>query len=414
MKYLTSKIFIITVMVGMLFSVGAVTHAFTQSEINVVCSIFDCDDTQRDALEKLLPSTNTDKSCMPFDRSLGIGSNDALSGGDVSRLQTLLRDKGFYTFGSITGYYGIITESAVKKWQAAQGIVSSGSAASTGYGVFGPKTRASACSGSSASVPPTTRTILHLKSPNGGETWLRGTEEDIRWEDLSLTSTNGFADPDLFIDIEIYSVDGGLCGSYVACTDDSQPAAVYTIASNVLNSLGEHEWNVGDISNALYLPEGDYRVRIVNPQTGESDESDALFRVADDITDPPTEGTSATDIVYEPLIVLAPNGGETWTRNMNEDITWSTLFAPVYDLGMKIQLVDANPTLTASAVEDTVFTIDLTVSNTGSYEWNVGSILEEVILPDGKYRVRVIDNTSGLQDDSDSFFTIRTSNPNDL
>lgn len=41
-----------------------------------------------------------------------------------------------------TGYFGATTEAAVKQWQSEHGIVSKGSAATTGWGAVGPKTRA--------------------------------------------------------------------------------------------------------------------------------------------------------------------------------------------------------------------------------------------------------------------------------
>ena len=49
--------------------------------------------------------------------------------------------------------FGKLTEAAVQQWQSSHGLVSSGTAATTGYGAVGPKTRAaiaSACSGVSS------------------------------------------------------------------------------------------------------------------------------------------------------------------------------------------------------------------------------------------------------------------------
>ena len=86
-------------------------------------------------------TTSTDSSssvCLSLSRSLGIGSE----GNDVERLQQYLRDAGDFTFATNTGYFGTVTENAVKQWQARNGVVSSGGASTTGYGVVGPKTRA--------------------------------------------------------------------------------------------------------------------------------------------------------------------------------------------------------------------------------------------------------------------------------
>lgn len=70
-------------------------------------------------------------------RNLGKGD----TGDDVLQLQGFLQNTGDFTHGSTTGYFGEITEKALKQWQAREGIVASGEAASTGFGAFGPKTR---------------------------------------------------------------------------------------------------------------------------------------------------------------------------------------------------------------------------------------------------------------------------------
>jgi hypothetical protein len=63
-----------------------------------------------------------------FTEFLSIGSQ----GAQVTALQQLLTKDGFYT-GPITGYYGLLTESAVKKFQSAHGI--------DAKGYVGPSTR---------------------------------------------------------------------------------------------------------------------------------------------------------------------------------------------------------------------------------------------------------------------------------
>lgn len=76
-------------------------------------------------------------SCPLIGRSLKRGS----SGDDVMRLQQFLaRDSGIYPEGLATGYYGALTEAAVRRWQVKYNIVSSGTPESTGYGVVGPRT----------------------------------------------------------------------------------------------------------------------------------------------------------------------------------------------------------------------------------------------------------------------------------
>ncbi len=84
------------------------------------------------------PGVNS-SACPLIGRVLNLGD----SGDDVSRLQTFLSlERAVYPEALVTGYYGSLTESAVKRWQAKYNIVASGTAASTGYGVTGPRTAA--------------------------------------------------------------------------------------------------------------------------------------------------------------------------------------------------------------------------------------------------------------------------------
>ncbi len=64
-------------------------------------------------------------------------------GQDVSTLQGYLSTNSeWYPSALVTGYFGSLTQGGVQKFQTAQGIVSSGSPATTGYGRVGPSTLA--------------------------------------------------------------------------------------------------------------------------------------------------------------------------------------------------------------------------------------------------------------------------------
>ncbi|MBI4120395.1 MAG: peptidoglycan-binding protein, partial [Parcubacteria group bacterium] len=69
-------------------------------------------------------------------RSLSLG----LSGSDVTSLQKSLIATGYLANRYATGYFGPLTETALKKFQCDKEIICSGSSAN-GYGVFGPRTR---------------------------------------------------------------------------------------------------------------------------------------------------------------------------------------------------------------------------------------------------------------------------------
>jgi peptidoglycan hydrolase-like protein with peptidoglycan-binding domain len=59
----------------------------------------------------------------------------------VKYLQVFLISKGYLAPGNDIGFYGKLTESAVKSFQKAEGLISSGSPSTTGYGAVGPRTR---------------------------------------------------------------------------------------------------------------------------------------------------------------------------------------------------------------------------------------------------------------------------------
>ncbi len=90
-------------------------------------------------------------SCPNIGRVLSLGS----SGTDVSRLQQFLAESpAVYPQAQVTGYYGSLTQAAVERWQVKYNIVSSGTPATTGFGVVGPRTAAAIallCSTGSAS-----------------------------------------------------------------------------------------------------------------------------------------------------------------------------------------------------------------------------------------------------------------------
>jgi peptidoglycan hydrolase-like protein with peptidoglycan-binding domain len=77
-----------------------------------------------------------------FTKTLSLRS----SGADVSALQQILTDEGFFT-GDITGYFGAVTQKALKAYQAKYGFEQTGTT--------GPLTRAQLNKGS---VPSTTTT----------------------------------------------------------------------------------------------------------------------------------------------------------------------------------------------------------------------------------------------------------------
>jgi len=93
-------------------------------------------------------SSTTMASCYPFSSDLTVGS----TGAAVTALQQILIAKGYLTAVSApTGYFGSLTQAAVAKWQAANGITPSA-------GYFGPKSRAFYASSCVSTTTTTTTT----------------------------------------------------------------------------------------------------------------------------------------------------------------------------------------------------------------------------------------------------------------
>src|SRR3990167_10254838 len=79
--------------------------------------------------------------------SLSLGA----SGSSITALQQALIAKGYLAQGKATGYFGPLTDAALKKFQCDSGIICSGTVVA-GYGVYGPRTQAAL---GGASVPTT-------------------------------------------------------------------------------------------------------------------------------------------------------------------------------------------------------------------------------------------------------------------
>lgn len=91
---------------------------------------------------QLAAQTNVNSACVDLTYNQTLGSKDATTAGQVSKLQKFLKAQGDYTYPTITGTYGPVTRAAVQKFQKRTGVVAAGNAYSTGYGAVGPGTRA--------------------------------------------------------------------------------------------------------------------------------------------------------------------------------------------------------------------------------------------------------------------------------
>src|SRR3989344_3135465 len=232
--------------------------------------------------------------CRPvFLYTLYRGVNDKGTGGEVTKLQKILaEDPTVYPEGLVTGYYGSLTEKAVQRWQAKQGVISSGSPATTGYGIVGPQTRAKIIIICPPPILPTDR--LTVLSPNGGETWTKGTTQTITWRDswqLSRPASEVLSGspppPARYYDIKLVSY-------YLRI-------APYPIANNVYGGYGtSYRWSVGEILAGRIAPDGPYTIQICQTGSTICDSSDSSFKIVSENAGnlPPTiSGVSSPSVL---------------------------------------------------------------------------------------------------------------------
>ena len=154
-KYIATGFLTLAVLV----SIGFATPTFAQTtdaaaQIQALLAQLKALQAQIAQLQGQPASTN---ACLSLSYNLYADQVDARTNGEVTKLQQFLaQDSSIYPAGLVTGYFGPMTETAVQRWQARNGVVSSGSPDTTGYGYVGPKTRAAmSCSNSTVYQPQT-------------------------------------------------------------------------------------------------------------------------------------------------------------------------------------------------------------------------------------------------------------------
>ncbi len=118
---------------------SAVTAAELQAQIAELVAKITALQQQIGAPATTVPTVGAGGTCPSLSRTLSYASE----GEDVSSVQRYLaQDPAIYPEALVTGYYGSLTQLAVQRFQTKHGIVLSGSAETTGYGVVGPRTAA--------------------------------------------------------------------------------------------------------------------------------------------------------------------------------------------------------------------------------------------------------------------------------
>jgi peptidoglycan hydrolase-like protein with peptidoglycan-binding domain len=117
--------------------------------------------------------------------TLSLGS----SGSGVTALQNFfVNTYSNFPQSDVTGYFGPLTQAAVEEWQSDHGIVSSGSAATTGWGIVGPRTRAAMGLSCIASSSPNTGSTAQPSSKQSLLSSLLAQLKALEAEIAALTS----------------------------------------------------------------------------------------------------------------------------------------------------------------------------------------------------------------------------------
>lgn len=310
--------------------------------------------------------------------------------GDVGTLQTVLINKGFdipAISQNVTsrGYFGSQTQTAVKRYQAQEGL--------TVTGVLDTQTISRL---NSTPCPPLVSAAdIVVVSPKTGGQWIRGSTQTITWQNKRLppvcpTGANCSAPAPKYYDIRLSPYQPPCTGNTCAA---SLQVAPFTIAKEV-SSL-TYTWSVGKVLNVKGLaeaaPDGRYTMMICQSGTSNCSSSEAYFDIV-------ASGSTPS------FSVRSPNGGETWQIGTQQTVSWGGIsnIPETYRLWIRLSggsiLNGSVKVLNPSSYPNGTYT--LTVPDS-IFVQDVGTA-----LPSGQYKLKL------TLLDGDPCVSVTTCNPN--
>jgi len=140
----------------------------------------------------------------------------------------------------------------------------------------------------SVNVGNTTTPSITVLSPNGGESWQKGTTQTIKWQDRSplpscIVNSDGTSGEGCYIRYDLKLVPYyPPCTIGFPCTAISLYTVPYTIAKGV--SGQSYQWSAGQVlpieTQTTLAPDGSYTVQICQSGTNTCDQSDSAFTIA--------------------------------------------------------------------------------------------------------------------------------------
>ena len=172
-------------------------------------------------------------------------------------------------------------------------------------------------------VVGTTLSSIMIVSPNGGETWTKGTTQTIKWQDNTpipvCPAGAACSTPVPLYDIQLIPV----------CSSDGGCGSPYTIAKTVYGS--SYSWLVGKIdmeilggTSNVTASDGSYTIQVCQAGSNVCDSSDAQFTIASSTVAAASYSNQYASIIdaFSPAPVSAPVSTPTptwaysWMRNL--------------------------------------------------------------------------------------------------
>ena len=276
---------------------------------------------------------------------------------------------------------------------------------------------------------------VQVTSPNGGEDWLVGSQQNVTWTSSNVTNVKINYSTDNGVSwLNVVSSVPAASGSYswtvsntpstecLVRINDVGNAAVFDVsdatftisaAVTVIAPNGGEDWTVGDQQNITWTSEDITNVKIeystdngsawldvvasVPAASGsyswtipDTPSTECLVRISDVGNAAVFDVSDATFTISDLVTVTAPNGGEVWTGYEQQNITWTS-----EDItNVKIEYSTDN----GGAWLDVVASVPAV---SGSYSWTVPN------TPSSQCLVRISDaSNASMNDISDATFTI--------
>ncbi len=212
-------------------------------------------------------------ACLQLTGNLSYGMSDSVSSDSIYFLQEYLQSVGYLT-ATPNGHFGSATLAAVKRFQTANGIVSTGYVGSVTRASLGAKTCSSSVTNvvtpatqtvSSSSSTTATETVnTNVTSPATGQVLSIGSSTVIRWNNTPSVGTYNIS----------LEQPGGSGAGFIALNQ----------SSNISNP-NQYVWSVGKVStpqsSSDIVSPGTYRIRLQSSVSGAStnDQTSGWFTI---------------------------------------------------------------------------------------------------------------------------------------